>query len=291
MILSLITDDVALAAEAERAGIDRIMIDLEREGKAQRQAGRNLFQSTHSLESISRVKAVLHRAAVLVRINPLSDRTPQEIEAVIASGADVIMLPYFFTPDEVRAFVGLVAGRSQVSLLVETRSAVECLPDSLAVGSIDEVHVGLNDLSIELGCTVLLEPLCTGLVDRLSAVLRASQIPFGIGGIARLSCETLPVCPERLLAEQVRLGCRRAWLGRTFRDGLEPSSLASEVTRIRSAVARWAGASAEEGESNRRALVDEALRWKERVALGDVSVGFSGVSALSGRGRIEGVGA
>ena len=50
MILSLITDDVDLAAEAERAGIDRIMIDLEREGKAQRQAGRNLFQSSHRLE-------------------------------------------------------------------------------------------------------------------------------------------------------------------------------------------------------------------------------------------------
>jgi hypothetical protein len=29
MILSLITDDVCLAREAERAGIDRIMIDLE----------------------------------------------------------------------------------------------------------------------------------------------------------------------------------------------------------------------------------------------------------------------
>ena len=62
---------MALAAEAERAGIDRIMIDLEREGKAERQAGRNLFQSSHRLESVARVKAALERAALVVRINPL----------------------------------------------------------------------------------------------------------------------------------------------------------------------------------------------------------------------------
>ena len=53
MILSFITDDRALAVEAERAGIDRIMIDLEREGKAQRQAGRNLFQSSRRLNMTS----------------------------------------------------------------------------------------------------------------------------------------------------------------------------------------------------------------------------------------------
>ena len=59
MILSLITDDVALVAEAERAGIDRIMIDLERRGKGAAPGGPNLFQSTHSIESVARVKAVL----------------------------------------------------------------------------------------------------------------------------------------------------------------------------------------------------------------------------------------
>ena len=128
------------------------------------------------------------------------------------------------------------------------------------------MHVGLNDLSIDLGCTVLLEPMCTGVVDRLAAVLVASDIPFGIGGLARLSCETLPVCPERLLAEQVRLGCSRAWLGRTFRDGLGVSGLASEVAALREAVTRWASASPDEGEANRRVLTEQVLSWKAGVA-------------------------
>jgi citrate lyase beta subunit len=268
MILSLITDDVALAAAAERAGIDRIMIDLECEGKAQRQAGRNFFQSSHRLESVGPVKAALARASLVVRINPLSERTSAEIDAVLAAGADVIVLPYFFTASEVRSFLEMVGGRSGVSLLVETKSAVDHLAGCLGAGRIDEVHIGLNDLSIELGCDVLLEPMCTGVVDRLTATLREASVPFGVGGIARLSCETLPVQAERLLAEQVRLGCSRGWLGRTFRDGLSGCRLAAEVARIRAAIARWGAASEEAGRGNRRALDDEILRWKARSARG-----------------------
>lgn len=266
MILSLITDDVELAAEAERAGIDRVMIDLEREGKAQRQAGRNLFQSSHRLESVAPVKDVLQRAALVVRINPVSERTPREIEAVLAAGADVIMLPYFFTASEVGAFVGIVAGRSRVSLLVETKSAADRLADCLAAGHVDEVHIGLNDLSIELGCGVMLELICNGVVERLATTLRDARVPFGVGGIGRLSCETLPVHPERLLAEQVLLGCSRGWLGRTFREGLDGCRLAAEVARIREAVARWGAAPEEACRENRRALVDEILGWKASLS-------------------------
>jgi citrate lyase beta subunit len=266
MILSLITDDVALAAEAERAGIDRIMIDLEREGKAERQAGRKLFQSSHRLESIAPIRTALERAAVMVRINPLSARTPQEIDAVIAAGAKVIMLPYFFTAAEARSFTSLVAGRCQVSLLVETLSALGELPACLAAGGIDEVHIGLNDLSIELGCDVILEPLCTTMIEELAATLREARVPFGVGGIARLSCDTLPIHPQRLLAEQVRLGCSRGWLGRTFREGLDGSRLGAEVTRLRDVIAHWGAASEEARGENRAALVHEILVWKASVA-------------------------
>ena len=262
MMLSLITDDVALAAEAERAGIDRIMIDLEREGKAERQSGRSLFQSTHQVTSVGRVKAALERAALMVRINPLSERTPEEIDAVLAGGADVVMLPYFFTPADVRSFVAMVNGRCRVSLLVETKSAAGQLAACLASGHIDEVHIGLNDLSIELGYDVILEPMCTGVTDSLAATLRDARVPFGVGGIGRLSSEILPVRPERLLAEQVRLGCTRAWLGRTFREGLGDGRLTAEVDSIREAVERWGSASEEEHLENRRALFDDIQRWK-----------------------------
>jgi citrate lyase beta subunit len=271
VLLSLITDDVAVAVAAERAGIDRIMIDLERDGKARRQADRNLFLSTHRLESVGPVKAALTRASLLVRINPLSERTPGELDAVLAAGADVIMLPYFFTAADARSFVAMVGGRARVCLLVETKSAVDHLADCLADGTVDEVHIGLNDLSIDLGCVVMLEPMCNGVIDQVAAALRGAGIPFGVGGLARLSAEELPVRPERLLAEQVRLGCTRAWLGRTFREGLRASHLSAEVACIREAIARWRSASAEASGDNRRALADEIMAWKRSLERGLVS--------------------
>jgi hypothetical protein len=270
MKLCLITDNVPFAVEAERAGVDRIMIDLEREGKAERQAGRGLFLSDHLIDSVARVKAALERAPVVARINPLSDRSAAEIDQVISGGADFIMLPYFFGRDEVRRFVTLVRGRSRVILLVETKPAAEHLEQIVDERGVDEIHIGLNDLSISLGHDIIFEPLQTGLIDRLTTVLRGAGIPFGFGGIARLSRQGLPVNPERILAEQVRVGATRAWLGRTFRGEMErtraPGELAAEVTAIRRAVDRWQCASEEVMRENLKALLVEVAAWKNSFA-------------------------
>src|SRR4051794_30086280 len=117
MELCLITDKADLALEAEAAGIERIMLDLEREGKAQRQQGRELFLSDHRLESLPRMRAALGAAALVVRINALTAQSAEEIDAAIAGKADFIMLPYFHRLDEVRQFLALVRRRAKVILL------------------------------------------------------------------------------------------------------------------------------------------------------------------------------
>ena len=113
---------------------------------------------------------------------------------------------------------------------------------------IDEVHIGLNDLSIELGCEVILEPVCTAMIDETRrgaargrhAVRRRRHWPAVVRDASR--------SPERMLAEQVRLGCTRGWLGRTFRGDLERSrargELAAAVLAIREAVRKWQSAPA-----------------------------------------------
>ena len=171
MQLCLITDKTDFASEAEDVGVSRIMLDLERTGKEQRQRGRDLFISDHIVGSAAPMKAVLNKASLVVRINPLSPESNEEIEAVIEAGADLIMLPYFHTIDEVRNFLSLVGGRAKTILLVETKSAVELMPEIIKEPGIDEVHIGLNDLSISLGHKTIFEPLCNGLVDDLSALL------------------------------------------------------------------------------------------------------------------------
>lgn len=266
MKLCLITDAADFARDAEEAGIERVMIDLERDGKAERQAGRQLFLSSHTLASVAPLKSALRRSALVARVNPLSERSASEIDAVIGAGADFVMLPYFFHAGQVRQFVELVRGRSGVILLVETRAAAGSLDEILRVRGIDEVHIGLNDLSISLGHSTLFGPIRTGLIDRLTATLRQSGLPFGFGGVGRLSQTGAPISPERFLAMQVHAGAARAWLGRTFRGQMEKSrvsgELAAEVALIRAAIDKWSLASEEEAAANARALHEEIVMWE-----------------------------
>lgn len=266
MKLCLITDKTDFALEAERCGVERIMLDLEREGKALRQSGRKLFLSDHAVESVAKMRAVLRESSLVVRVNPLGRKSAAEIDEVVEGGADFIMLPYFHTPGEVRDFLKLVGRRARTILLFETGSSVEALPRIVKGGGVDEVHIGLNDLSISLGSSSIFEPVCDGTVERLAALLVKEGIPFGFGGVARLSRRGLPVDPEKVLAEQVRLKAGVGWLGRSFRGGMEqerrPGELAQEVGLIREAVRKWEAATEEEFALNREALRREVEAWE-----------------------------
>ncbi|TMG37646.1 MAG: hypothetical protein E6H88_06155 [Chloroflexi bacterium] len=107
--LMLMTRDGGVARAAVRAGVDRIFLDLEIAGKAERQRGRNTIISGHTLADLERVRAAVPDAEVLARVNPPSAGTPGEVDAVVRAGADVVMLPYFQSSQQVAAFVAAVA--------------------------------------------------------------------------------------------------------------------------------------------------------------------------------------
>ena len=67
---------------------------------------------------------------------------------MIARGADVIMLPMFYTAQEAKEFVSYVSGRAKTMLLVETIEAEKNLEEIAKVEGIDEIHIGLNDLHL-----------------------------------------------------------------------------------------------------------------------------------------------
>ena len=87
----------------------------------------------------------------------------------------MIMLPYFKTVDEVRIFVELVNGRARTFPLVETPEAVDAIDEILRMDGVDELHVGLNDLSLGLGRKFMFELLADGTIERLSRKFRDSQ--------------------------------------------------------------------------------------------------------------------
>ncbi|WP_214799334.1 aldolase/citrate lyase family protein [Exiguobacterium sp. s50] len=212
--LMYITNQPEIALLAEQNGVDWVFVDLELNGKVERQGHLDTVISRHAVRDVSRLRAVLKHAELLVRVNPIFQGSRYEINEVIHRGADVVMLPYYKSVDEVAAFIELVDKRAGVCLLCETKEAVACMPDVLKLTGIDYVHIGLNDLHLSYGQSFLFEPLADGTVEAVTRQLQIAGIPYGFGGIARIGEGRLPA--EKVLGEHVRLGSSLAILSRSF---------------------------------------------------------------------------
>ena len=218
--LMYITNQPKIARVAELAGVDRIFVDLEYIGKTERQGGKDTVQSNHTVDDVKRVAQAISNAELLVRINPIHTATEkytssqEEIDAVIAGGADIVMLPYFKTVSEVEQFLNFVNGRAKTMLLVETLQAVEHIDEILSLNGVDSVHIGLNDLSLEYGMDFMFELLIDGTVERLCNTFKQKNIPYGFGGIASIDGGMVP--GRIILKEHYRLGSTCAILSRSF---------------------------------------------------------------------------
>lgn len=212
--LMYITNDLAVAKIAEKAGVDRIWIDLEILGKEERQKGLNTVKSHHSVEDIKKIAPKLTSSEMMVRINPWNDNSEAELNQVIAAGAQIVMLPMWKNVSEVESFLQAVSGRCKTSLLLETKEAVVCLDKVLALNGIDEIHIGLNDLHLSYGMDFMFELLADGTVEKLCKQIAKTGIPYGFGGIAKIGEGILPA--DYIVTEHYRLGSTRAILSRSF---------------------------------------------------------------------------
>lgn len=261
-----VTNDPALAGQCDAIDGMRIFLDLESMGKAERQAGRNTFISTHCIADVARVKAQLRRAKLMVRVNPLHSGTAAELDAVLTQGADLVMLPMFHTATELAAFSSLVARRAPVIALLETAQALACVDDWVGTPGLYEVFVGLNDLHISLGCRFMFEPLAQGHVDRVAAAAHRHGLRFGFGGIARLDEGLLP--GRDVLAEHLRLGSQAVILSRTFRGDDPAAALASGVTALRAAERALRQRSPEQIEDDRQRIAARIAQLAAGMATG-----------------------
>ena len=259
--LMYITNDPAVAKIAADAGVEIVFIDMEVLGKAERQGGMDTVQSHHVPEDIARVRAAIgRRAEIMARVNPLNPQSQNEIDASLANGADVIMLPMWRTADDLRRFVKMVGGRAKTMPLLETKEAAEVLPEALTVDGIDRIHIGLNDLHLSYHRKFLFELLADGTVDALSRQIREAGIPFGFGGVGRPGGGMLPA--ELILGEHVRLGSQYVILSRSFcntKITTDPETMRqiftegiADIRRIERSCTLWTG---EQFEENRRKVV------------------------------------
>ncbi len=251
-----LTADPEAAKTAEEAGVDRIFLDLEILGKFERQGHLDTVVSHSSIEDVKKVREAVNKAELLVRCNPVHQGLKAEIDKIINDGADIIMLPYFKTTDEVKTFIDYVGGRVPTVLLFETAEAVENADEILALEGIVEAYIGLNDLHLSYKMKFMFEPLADGTVENLCKKFKAKGIPYGFGGLAKIGEGML--LSDYIIGEHKRIGSTSAILSRNFRRKISDSkpveNLSHEIALLRRRENEISDWSKEQFEENRKTV-------------------------------------
>jgi len=227
--LFLFTSDPVMAAAAEAAGVDGVVIDWESKGKAARQLGYDTDTGGDSEADLHAVTSRLRRGRVLVRVDAAPELMPRHVEAALRGGATSLMLPVAETPDDVRRFLDVVAGRARTIVQIETQRLVDHCAQ-LNEMEWDTAYIGLNDLMISRGGRWIWEPFADGTISEIFAKLPGRRIGFGgvtvIGG-------GRPLPFTALLGEMARMGCAMSFLRRTFKTEIIGRDMPTEITAIR----------------------------------------------------------
>jgi len=249
----LFSTDPSFAARAVRAGAAGVIVDWERRGKRERQAGADTQVNADTPADLARIRAATS-GRVLCRVNGWGRGSEREIDQAVALGADEVLLPMVRRPSEVDAALAAIRGRCGLGILVETTEAVRRV-DELVRRPVARLYVGLNDLMIDRGGRTLFAALVDGTVDRVRAAVPA-RIPFGVAGLT-LPDRGAPIPCRLLAAELARLDADFTFLRRSFTADVAGRDLAVELPRALGAVAAARRASLTQRAADRSLL--EAL--------------------------------
>lgn len=267
--LLMIVDDPEIALFCNQNGVNRLFVDLEYMGKDVRQKNMDTWKSRQTPADVTKIREAAPDAHLLVRVNPMHENSAAEIDDVIARGCDSIMLPMFRDRDTVLRFFDMLKGRAAGVPLAETKAGLDAIPDIVDTGVLKFLHIGLNDLHLDMGYQFMFQPLADGVLDAACASMHAQGVAFGIGGVARAR-EGI-VSPDFLLGEHVRLGSTGAILSRSFHRGAASldalkmeMDFAGEVDKLQKIFAKFQTMSPEELGKNQ---VETSNRIADVVAL------------------------
>lgn len=248
LILTFWTGDLGLARAADRAGVDRVGVDLEVIGKAERQGGLDTWISGHKEDLIPAMREQLSQAKLFARTNPLHPGSVDEVERLIDMGVEVFMLPYFTTSQEITKFVRIVRDRAYVVPLLENVLAAERIEELVALDEIQEIHVGINDLGLSMGFQNRFLTLATDLVVELASYVRDSGKRLGFGHVGRAMDDSLPIPSDLVYAQYARLGATATIISRKFvyDAGMQETEFITEIQKVRERMTYWRCRSSDE---------------------------------------------
>ena len=239
-VFTLFTNDHDLAVRAEQAGINRIGLDLEVIDKHLRQDRKKCWISDHELHQAQDLRNTLNHAKFFTRTNPIHAHSREEIDTLIDAGVEVLMLPMFRTLKEASTFLDLVQGRATTVLLVETAAAAMRTHELVKLDGLNEIHIGLNDIHIDMKLRNHFEVLTSGLLDMLADTVLTAGLPFGFGGLGRLDDSRLPIASELIYPQYARLGATRALVSRVYTSpDYHEIDLCAEMKKSRNMLDYW----------------------------------------------------
>ena len=214
---------------------DRVVVDWERLGKHERQAGAHGLLGTDTTirpddaDAVARVRAEGFDR-VVCRIDPVGPRTAEQVAEVRRQGGGAVLVPMWRTLDELTTVLDAADGL-EVGAMVETVDALEHCAALHSMG-IAFVFIGLVDLAIDRGTCSIFAPLADGTLDRIAGDL--AGVPFGFGGLT-LPDRGHPIPNRLLVGEMVRLGASFSFMRRSFLDDVAGHDPAAAVRAIREA--------------------------------------------------------
>lgn len=214
-----ITNDVHEASIMDVAGVQQIMVDTETLGKTERQYGKNAVLNRHAISDVVKLKNISLKSEIICRINSYNPKTFLEIEEVINSGADSIMIPMINSISDFTKIVDLINGRIKIIPLVETGYSLFKLEEIVDVSRPCQIHFGLNDLHISLGLSNLFEILLSPVFSSTVRFMDKTNVKLlGIGGIGDPLLNHR-ISPLLLLKKYKSIGGNSTILSRSFFNG------------------------------------------------------------------------
>ncbi len=230
--LFLFHRDVDLSCQMLKSGVGAIIIDLESRGKKQRQAGFDTEINAHTAQDLRSLRAKT-KGPIFCRVSG-PDVSERELNEVVKSGADEIIIPMVRHVTEVERILRLVNDRCRVTVMIETQEAAD-QANALSVLPIERIYVGLNDLHIDRGTDTIFTPLVDGYLDRIRDECR--EVAFGFGGLT-LPELGAPLAARHLYAEMARLDCSFTFLRRSFYRDVVGKESADEVKGMKSVLCK-----------------------------------------------------
>ncbi len=228
VILILMTSEPDIAVPAIAAGVDYIVIDREKRGKAARQNGTDFDQRTGNL-GLVRIMSQDLGLPVIVRIDSVGRESGQQIEELVELGVEGAMLPMASSALEAQEFLDLVAGRLKTIVQIETSSAVDDI-DRIASLGWDILHFGLNDLSLSLRRRDIWEVVADGSMSRWLQPLSGRRYGFGGATILSGGC---PIPSPLVLGTMAGLGCGAVLLRRSFIRDCPVTQMPTQLAKMR----------------------------------------------------------